>query len=107
MLKLLRPLLFRTYREFTGLGSCWIINSDFVRRQKYKVLDDNFIIDTEQDEFILRYLGNIRASYINYKIDSDVGATLGSGCARSLMGLTGIIYLNYKLTKLNSQDASF
>jgi len=99
MLKLLRPLLFRTYREFTSLGSCWIINSDFVRKQRYKVLDDNFIIDTEEDEFVLRHMDNIRASHINYKIDNYFGASLGSGCARSLKGLTGIIYLNYKFSK--------
>lgn len=106
LLKVLRPLFFKTYTRYVSLGSCWIVSNEFVRKQSHKILDDAFVIDTEQDEFVLRSLNKIRISNVKYKIGNKKGATLGSDCRRSLRGLTGIIYLNYKFKVLNKFNKS-
>jgi hypothetical protein len=99
MLKVLRPIFFKTYAKYVSLGSCWVASNEFVKKQNYKILDDTFIIDTEQDELVLRSSNKLRTANIKYKIGNEQGATLGSDCRRSLQGLTGIIYLNYKFKK--------
>lgn len=99
MLKMFRPLLFRTYTEFTSFGSFLVASSNFIKNKRCKIFDETFIIDSESDEIILRLLGKIRTMNVDYKIGCLIGQTLGTGHKRSLRSLTGLIYLNYLYKK--------